>query len=465
MARMNEKAKERQLEPKELSTFQKAERTICTLMLGEQTFYEDGQSAMDRLESYVPNLTEDECRKLLKEAKVDNKLRHAPIFWATKMLKNGYLKASDAEMVTDRVDCVTDMLSCYFNDKSNKHGLPKQLVKGLQNSLNKFDRYQFSKYRGNDNAVKLRDAIRIVRPDPNKSKNEDQSSTYKDIVNGTLKMDENTWEVGLSKCHTDTEKKAFWTEMLTTKNDKGFNKLGSLALLRNLRNMKGVGVNETTIREALESASMKKILPFQIIGAARYAPEFSDILEKKLLESMENYDKLEGDTLFLMDVSGSMGSPLSSKSELTHVDAGAGLAAIMASICDNSIVYKFTTRLEPVNRAYKGFAMINSILDNDGGATYVIRCTNEAIKKYRDSHDGNFPKRVIVITDEQDNLYDKGCYGTPLMNLPKSSHGYIVNVGTYENGVNYNDKSWTHISGWSEGIAKFISEYEKHKFN
>ena len=461
----NVKAREIVNQPKELSSFEKLQRTCCTALLGESTFYEDGESLKNRVLEYMNDITKDQAIAVVKEAKDDNKLRHMPLFLVNNMLKKGWVTSDLVEHVCSRPDDVTEILAMYWNDKTNKHTLPKQLAKGLQKSLNNFDRYQLSKYRASDSAIKLRDAIRIVRPDPHNSKNEDQSLTYKDIVNGTLKMDENTWEVGLSKCHTNAEKNVFWTDMLTAKNDKGYNKLGSLALLRNLRNMKEVGVNETKIREALKSASMKKILPFQIIAAAKYAPELSDVLQDKLLESMENYDKLEGDTLFLMDVSSSMGSPLSSKSELTHVDAGAGLAAIMASICNNSIVYKFTTRLEPVNRAYKGFAMINSILDNDGGATYVIRCTNEAIKKYRDSHDGKFPKRVIVITDEQDNLYHKGCYGTPLMNLPKSSHGYIVNVGTYENGVNYNDKSWTHISGWSEGIAKFISEYEKHKFN
>lgn len=460
MARMNEKAKERVCRPKELTDFQKAERTICTMLLGEDNFYEDGQSTMDRLASYVPNLTEDECRKILMEAKVDNKLRHAPIFWANKMLKNGYLKSKDAELVTDRVDCVTDFLAAYYGDSSNKHGLPKQLVKGLQNSLNGFDRYQFSKYRGNDNAIKLRDAIRIVRPDPNKSKNEDQSQTYKDIVNGTLKMSEDTWEVGLSLCHTDDEKKAFWTRMLTEKNDKGFNKLGSLALLRNLRNMLSVGVSEDLIRGALEKASMKKILPFQIIGAARFAPQLSDVLETKLMESMKNYETLKGDTVFLVDVSGSMSSTISGKSELRRADAGAGVAAIVDAICERSTVYRFTQTLTPVNRAYHGFAMINDITDNVCGGTEVIRCTNSAIENFRKAHDGRFPDRVIVITDEADNSYYGG-YGQPLMNLPKSCKGYVVNVGTYENGVNYNDSSWTRVSGWSDGIVKFISEKER----
>jgi hypothetical protein len=108
--------------------------------------------------------------------------------------------------------------------------------------------------------------------------------------------------------------------------------------------------------------------------------------------------------------------------------------------------------------------MVSEVNRISGGGTYVIDCTNDAIKEDTKSHGGEFPSRVIVITDEQDNRYSSyRKYNTnePLMNLPKSCKGYVINVGTYENGVNYNDKCWTRVSGWSEGIVKYISEYEK----
>lgn len=478
MSKMNQKASDVQKTPRRMTTFEKAERTLVTCLLGEDNYYEDGQSITDRLASYVPELSEDACRKILKEAKVDNKLRHAPIFWAVQMAKDGKLKADDVEMVTDRVDLMADLLAEYWrenkrpddeidkrreNHKRVNKMVPKQMVKGLQSSLKKFDEYQLSKYLGSKNEVKLRDVLRVVRPKP---ENDKQAALWGKVLKNELKMDENTWEVAISACGKDIDKKkAEWTRLLTEKTEKGYNKLGALALLRNLRNMEQCGVDFDIIKTALKEANVSKILPFQIIGAARHAsPEFADVLQNKLLESIKGYEKLEGDTLFLLDVSGSMGGSLSAKSELNRLDACAGVAAIIDGICESSTMYTFNYTLNPISKAYHGMALIDEVCSRLTGATYLVDCTNKAIKNFCDTHSGRFPSRVIVITDEADNKYQH--YGwdkpnTPLMNLPSSCKGYMINVALYENGVNYNDSSWTRINGWSEGIIKYITEYEK----
>jgi hypothetical protein len=57
--------------------------------------------------------------------------------------------------------------------------------------------------------------------------------------------------------------------------------------------------------------------------------------------------------------------------------------------------------------------------------------------------------RLIVITDEQSADKIVG---------PKGK-GYVINVGSYKNGVGYGP--WTHIDGWSESVINFILELEK----
>ena len=448
--------------PRNLSSFEKLRRTCCTALLGEDTFYENGESIKDRVSSYMNDITSKQANEALRIAKENNKLRHMPLFLIKDMLKKGWVDADTVSKVCTRPDDITEILAMYWQDPDNKHCLPKRLVKGLQESFNSFDQYQLSKYLAKDKAIKLKDALPIVRPDPNKSKNPNQSSVYKEIIDGTLKMSEDTWEVAISACGKDTaKKKEVWTRLLTEKTEKGLPKLGALALLRNLRNMDGCGVDHRIINEALKNASMKKILPFQIIGAARYAnPDFAGVLQDKLLESIKGYDKLEGDTLFLLDVSGSMGGSLSAKSELNRLDACAGVAAILDGICENSTLYTFNTDINPLSKAYHGMALIDSVNSRLGGGTRVIDCTNAAINEFKRTHDGKLPSRVIVVTDEADNTYYGG-YGKPLPNLSKSCQGYIVNVASYEHGVNYNDSSWVRVSGWSEGIVKYISEYEK----
>ena len=56
--------------------------------------------------------------------------------------------------------------------------------------------------------------------------------------------------------------------------------------------------------------------------------------------------------------------------------------------------------------------------------------------------------RIIVVTDEQ--THDG-------IATPKAK-GYVINVGTYKNGVGYG--KWLHIDGWSEAVVDYIRAFE-----
>ena len=460
---------------RELSAYEKLQRSVMSCLLWEDTYYEDGVSIAERIKEYMSQVTPEQARSVLKEAKEVNKLRHAPLFLLVNMAKAGYLTAEDVTNTITRVDDMSELLSLYWStewgtDKSgnvirNKHTVPKNIVKGIQAALPKFDEYQLAKYRGDKYDVSLKTVIKMTHPKP---ANAEMEALWGKAINGNLATPD-TWEVGLTNCHTPEEKKEFWTRMLTEKTEKGLNKLGALALIRNLRNMESVNVNEEYIRNALKSASMSKILPFQLVTAARYAPDLEDALESKLLESIESLDKLDGDTVVLLDVSGSMSGPLSTKSDTNRRDVAAAMGAIIRGICSKSIIYTFDDYIKPVPSGRTGFALIDCVRRENGGSTAVIDCTNDAIDAYKKSHDGKYPKRVIVVTDEQTNSDGRGRsrqWNTvaKLENLPKGSYGYIINVGTYQNGVGYNNScNYVHINGWSEGVLKYIPAYESFK--
>ena len=453
MSKFNETRKSVPRAERQMSTYEKAQRTLMTAMLGEDTFYEDGKSIMDRIAEYVPNLTKKECKKLLIESKDIAKLRHSPAFFAVKMLKNGKAEPEDFEKVSDRPDLMADILGMYWKDRSNKKGLPRTMQKGLQNSFKKFDEYQLSKYKMNGKDITLRDVIRLLHTKP---ENEEQSLLWKKAVDGNLETPD-TWEVAISACHSDKEKFEEWTRLLSEKTDKGGNKLGALALLRNIRNMENVGVNRDLIIKNIESANFKKILPFQVVSAYRNTSniQVKAALEKKLFESFEQYEKLGGITAILVDKSGSMGGGLSNKSDLRCIDAAATLAALTKEICETPLVFTFDNYVHPIKEG-RGFDLIDNISRVNGG-TSVVSCTNEVIDSIRQAT-GKYPDRVIVITDEQDN----GSKSNQLYNLGKGSHGYLINVAPYgKSEVRYNDNSWSSISGWSEAIPKFIAAYEK----
>lgn len=461
---------------RELTAYEKLQRSAINCLLWEDTFYEDGESIADRIKKYMKQVTPEQARSVLKEAKVENKLRHMPLFLLVNMAKNEYLTAEDVANTITRVDDMSELLSLYWstdwkdstgNTVKNKHTVPKSIVKGIQKALPKFDEYQLAKYRGDRYDVSLKTVIKMTHPKP---ENAEMEALWGRAINGNLATPD-TWEVGLTNCHTPAEKKEFWTRMLTEKTEKGFNKLGALALIRNLRNMQSVNVDEDNIRSALGSASMSKILPFQLVTAARYAPQLEDVLETKLLESIDSMEKLEGDTVVLLDTSGSMRSPLSGKGETTCQDVAASMGAIIRGVCNKSIIYTFQEDIQVVPSGRKGFALIDCVRRAPSGGTSVIDCTNDAVRFYKESHNGKYPARVIVVTDEQTNSDGTGRSwrrGTTvkLDNLPSNCNGYIINVGTYENGVGYNNScNYVHINGWSENVLKYISAYEKFKKN
>ena len=455
MARVNKKASK--VSPKlSLTSYDLLRRSVMTSLLWEDQFYEDGITHAERIKEYMNDVSKEEAISILEEAKFSNKLRHTPLYLMTLMAKKGYLTSEEVAKIITRVDDMSELIALYNSDEDNKKMLPHCLTKGIAKAFTKFDEYQFSKYKGTKDKVKLRDVIRVAHPKPS---SDEQSLLWKKIIDNSLATPD-TWEVELSK---STNKNESWTRLLTEKTDKGFSKLPSLALLRNMRNIINANVDSKIVKEAIRNMDVSKILPYQFITSSKYAPLYSEELEKKFLECTSNMEKLPGSTIILLDASGSMEITLSRKSSTTRGDVAVALGAIAKEICEEAIIYRFNTNLSLIPSNVKGFSLINEYKEGRGG-TAVKKCAKKAIKLFKKANMGRYPTRVIVITDEQTNS-DYITYNEPvreLENLPKCSHGYLINVGAYEKGIDYTKHSgWTTISGWSENILKYISSYEE----
>jgi TROVE domain len=122
------------------------------------------------------------------------------------------------------------------------------------------------------------------------------------------------------------EKREAWERLLRD------GKIGALALLRNLRNMKRAGVDEKLVLAALEAMSTARVLPFRFLAAARYAPQWEEPLERAMFSSLAGQQKLPGRTVLLVDVSGSMTYALSERSEMLRTDAAYGLAVLLREV-------------------------------------------------------------------------------------------------------------------------------------
>lgn len=409
-------------------------RSIMSCLLWESQFYEDGVQIADRIKELIPKVSECKVTSMTIEARNKMKLRHIPLLIAREMARLNLHKISVSyvlENIIQRPDELTEFLAIYWKD--GREPLSAQVKKGLARAFTKFDAYQLAKYN-RDTPVKLRDVLFLTHPKP---KNKEQEETWKQLVDRTLPIPY-TWETELS---AGKNKKTAFEKLLKE------NRLGAMALLRNLRGMREAKVDENLIQTALGKMKVERILPFRFIAAARYAPEWEEMLERAMLKCLASHEKLQGKTVLLVDVSGSMGWKLSDRSQMNRMDAACGVAMLAREICDKVEVLTFSNNVARIAPRH-GFALRDAIVGSQRhGGTYL----GGAVKAIQDN--GIEYNRIIVITDEQSHD-----------NIPNpNAKGYVVNVASCKNGVGYG--AWIHIDGWSEAVIDYIREFENWRSN
>jgi TROVE domain-containing protein len=401
-------------------------RSVLACMLWENEFYEDGLEIAGRIQALVPKVKPDAVASLAMEARSAMKLRHAPLLLVREMARQKEHRALVSQtlvQVIQRADELAEFVAIYWKD--GKAPLSAQAKKGLAQAFRKFDEYQLAKY-DRSGPIRLRDVLFLCHAKP---RDAEQAALWKRLIAGTLETPD-TWEVALS---SGAEKHEAWERLLRER------KLGALALLRNLRNMKQANVDEDLVFSALENMSASRVLPFRFLAAARYVPQWEEPLERAMLSALAGQAKLPGRTVLLVDVSGSMTAELSGRSEMLRTDAAYGLAILLREICEKPVVYTFSNELVEVPPR-RGFALRDAVdASQPHGATYLGR----ALEKIREKYD-----RIIVITDEQAHDRVPGPRG----------RGYVINVASNKNGVGYG--AWTHIDGWSEAVVEYIRTLE-----
>src|SRR5689334_23143336 len=375
-ARTHEGARARHISP-ELQL----RRAVLACLLWERQFYEGGVEIAARMADLVPQVAAEKVAALAIEARERMKLRHVPLLLAREMARHKTHRALVSETlarVIQRADELAEFVAIYWKD--GRVPLSGQVKKGLAAAFPKFDEYQLAKYdRGGP--IKLRDVLFLCHAKPLDAA---QAGGWKKLIWGRLATPD-TWEVALS---SGADKREAWERLLAE------NKLGALALLRNLRNMNEAGVDEDLVLSALRSANTQRVLPFRFLAAARYAPQWEEALEQLMLKSTAEQEKLTGKTLLLVDVSGSMNWALSKRSEMKRTDAAYGLAVLLREIGERVSVFSFSDHLVEVP-ARRGFGLRDAIdTSQTHNGTYLGKAVEQLNEKER-------YERLIVISDEQ----------------------------------------------------------------
>lgn len=435
-------------------------RLVLAAMLFEDAAYIDGVSHAEAVKAAVAKADPKAVASLAIEARTEYMLRHIPLFLMRELASIGKLKAADLFAVIQRPDEIGEFISLYWKD--GKQPLSNQVKKGIAMAFTDgpFSEYTFAKWDKNSAAVSLRDALFLTHPKP---KTPEQEAIFKKIANKELKTPD-TWEVALSG---GADKRATFERLMAD------NKLGALALLRNLRNMRESGITIEVLASYGAKLDVSKVLPFRFVAAAKACPELRLLMQAMMLKSIQSKEKLPGRSVLIIDTSGSMGACISYKSDMTRIQAAGAMAAIAKEMCEDVVIYatagsdgsrKHATVLisdETVGRSLRGMDLVDYLGSRElagkigGGGIFFTQVMQFVAEAER----GSSVDRVIVFTDEQDTSSSGRAYNpATAKRLAPAGRNYIINVGSNTNGIN--SAEWETITGFSEAVFDYIKAVE-----
>lgn len=468
------------------SDFSKLKRLIGLSIIGEEKFYPERKSfnnAMEDIATLSSKISNEEIEdfvNLLMFTRTEIGLRYSTLFALIGAMEGGKKEVIEklSEKFFLRPTDITDLLSIYIS-RGNKKTLPKKLKRLIEKALNNYDEYQYNKYGRKKSSLNfnLVDVFNLVHPKANDKIHEE---LFKKVIDQNLSEPE-TWEHLLSNEVEEIDetngiilptakekrfktKKEAWEFLLETK------KLPSLAALRNISNMESAGVSTDKILNYIKSnVSVKRIFPLQILTAYE-ASENKEI--KKALIGLLNVNSgnlLKGETLIVLDISGSMGT-FSSNIELRSLATRA--VSVFLSIANNIESFELAiTSGSDYERKHKTkfvkekgiFKDIESFLDYLGTEQsndklgYGGIFTYQALEWIKEQKKDKKYKRVIVISDSQDCDNERSTEDLPIL----GEFNYINNIAAYKHvGYNETTNGFKEITTFSSKIVDFINYNE-----
>lgn len=236
--------------------------------------------------------------------------------------------------------------------------------------------------------------------------------------------------------------------------------MGYMALLRNLRNFLEAGVSRDVLRSVAarladaDEVAKSRQLPMRFLSAYNATSNstvFTTALEDALDASLSNVPALDGNTLILVDRSGSMYNSPSKHTGLNFADSAALFGLALALRAEKATLVEFGTSSNVVSFR-KGDSILPSMKKfNSLGGTN----TAQAVRNHlRPEH-----TRVVLITDEQ---AWGGYYGEePTKIVPAKTPVFTFNLVGYARGHGAEGSNrYTIGGGLSDQSFKTISLIE-----
>ncbi len=446
---------------------------VLTTMFGEPKFYGSTDGDIVRLSAECAATDPEFLCKLACYARNVANLRSVSHVLTCVIAREAHeFTRRTVRNVVIRPDDITEILACYKQMYGKP--FPNALKREIASVIQRFDGYQLAKYNGGSRSVKFRDVLRITHPTP---KDPQTEALFRKVLDDTLPTPY-TWETELSaKGNT----KEVWDELIAS------GKVGYMALLRNLRNIIKCGANVSPVLKILsdpEQVKKSRQLPFRFYSAyltltreKMMSGSIQRSLEKALEVSVENMEQIPGRSLIAIDVSGSMGSRISSRSEIRCCDVASLLGAMASRICEDATVCYFDTAGSWSSLDHKGYTIkhygkYDSILEICLSSRFYGGGTQMDLPMvYALNEDGNRDikpfDRIIYFSDNECNSSCGGFNKTVQGMIDQYRQTYNRNFWVH--GIDmqgygtqqFHGNQFNLIAGWSESVLPFINTAEK----
>lgn len=475
---------------------------VCTFAMQDK-FYESASEQMTRLTDLIKKVNPIFVARLAVYAREKMYLRTVPVILAVelaKIHKGDNLVARMVKRIIQRVDEITEVLSYYqmANGRTGTKKLGKvsnQIKQGIKDVFEsgKFGEYHFSKYNRKTD-VRFRDAIFLTHPKP---QSDEMKALFDKIITDTLAVAD-TWENRLSEAgkadSPATTKKAVWESLIDE------NRIGYMAMLRNLRNIIQVEVSQSHMDKVCayisnpEAVRTSKQFPFRFLSAyrmlvgspsrgrwgmdstttpqdlnQRYVNQVVEALEKAMVVSAEQVPSF-ANSVFATDVSGSMQHPVSEKSVVQCFDIGTVLCMMSYLHSKGSVTGMFGDSFKVVNFPKENILRnANEIHKREGEVGYSTngyKVLDWALKQKEDydnfffftdcqmwSTDARYRGRMDNDLTSKWSQYKKRNPNAKAYFFDLNGHGTTP--------IQMNEHDVFMISGWSDkvfGILKRLSE-------
>lgn len=414
----------------------------------EDKFYESGPDRLNRIVALVGKVNPEFVAKLAIVARKEFNLRSVTHLLLGELSHvhngDGLVKSAIVESAI-RPDDLTEIAS-YLEGN-----LPKQVKRGIRNALLKFNPYQLAKYKGEGKGISLVDLFNLTHPNP-KFASKEQKKAWKQLIEGKLASFD-TWETELSNAKDDKGRKKALESLIAE------DKMGYMALLRNLNNLIKYDVNKKTIDRVIEKLTDEdevhnsKQLPFRFYTAYQNVTgnrEFKDAISEAMDIALDNTPELKGKTLIAVDVSGSMsGDPIQKASIFAATLMKANKRADVVLYDTRIREVELSSRIPVIDLADKVMKLAT------GGGTetsLVFKWAKKEGKEY---------DRIIILSDNESwNEYSvqdvykdvKEDIGDPFV--------YAIDIQGYGTKDIKGGRVF-HLTGWSDRLLDFIGRMEE----